>query len=134
MNYIQSILDEIFPFVENLLKEYGEFYPVSAVINNKQEVEHILLEEDEENNFPKSNSVIVELKKELRWRKDEFLAIAIFYDVKLKEKQTDAVAVFVENKNEKEAYIFYYPYELIDNDLIFGESWKVIEKMQIFEN
>ena len=39
MNYIQSILDEIFPFVENLLKEYGEFYPVSAVINSKQEVE-----------------------------------------------------------------------------------------------
>jgi len=134
MNYIQSILDEIFPFVENLLKEYGEFYPLSAVINNKQEVEHILLEEDEENNFPKSNSVIAELKKELRLRQDEFLAISIFYDVKLKDKQTDAIAVFVENKDEKEAYIFYYPYELIDNDLIFGESWKVIEKMQIFEN
>jgi len=33
MNDIQSILDKMFPFVETLLKEYGEFYPVSAVVN-----------------------------------------------------------------------------------------------------
>jgi len=33
-----------------------------------------------------------------------------------------------------EAFTFYYPYELVDNDLIFGKSWKTIEKMQIFEN
>jgi len=134
MNDIQSILDEIFPFVESLLKEYGEFYPVSAVVSIEQKVKHIILEEDEENDFPESISVIAELKKELRWRKNEFLAIAIFYDVKVKEKQTDAIAVFVEHKIEMEAYTFYYPYELIDNDLIFGKSWKVIEKMQIFEN
>lgn len=134
MNDIQSILDEIFPFVERLLKEYGEFYPVSAVVNIEQKVKHIILEEDEENDFPKSTSVIVELKKVLRCGRDEFLAIAIFYDVKLKEKQTDAIAVFVEHKKEKVACTFYYPYELIDNDLIFGKSWKEIEKMQIFEN
>jgi len=134
MNDIQSILDKMFPFVETLLKEYGEFYPVSAVVNTRQKVEHVILEEDEENDFPKSISVLAELKKELRWRKDEFLAIAIFYDVKLKEEQTDAIAVFVEHKDEMEAYTFYYPYELIDNDLIFGKSWKVIEQMQIFEN
>lgn len=134
MNDIQNILDEMLPFVETLLKEYGEFYPVSAVVNTKQKVEHIILEEDEENDNPKSNSVIAELKKELRWRKNEFLAVAIFYDVKIKEEQTDAIAVFVEHKKEMEAYTFYYPYELIDNDLIFGKSWKTIEKMQIFEN
>ena len=134
MNDIQNILDEIFPFVENLLKEYGEFYPLSAAVNIEQKVEHIILEEDEENDNPQSNSVIAELKKELRWRKDDFLAIAIFYDVKLKEKQTDAIAVFVEHKIEMVAYTFYYPYELIDNNLIFGKSWKVIEKMQIFES
>ncbi|OXA78843.1 hypothetical protein SAMN05444397_108130 [Flavobacterium aquidurense] len=134
MNDFQSILDEIFPFVERLLKEYGEFYPISAVVNIEQKVKHIIIEEDEENDFPQSTSIITELKKELRWRKNEFLAVAIFYDVKLKEEQTDAIAVFVEHKKEMEAYTFYYPYELNDNDLIFGKSWKVIEKMQIFVN
>lgn len=134
MNDIQNILDEMLPFVETLLKEYGEFYPVSAVVNINQKVEHIILEEDEENDFPESILVLAELKKELRWRKDEFLAIAFFYDVKLKESQTDAIAVFVEHKEDTEAYTFYYQYQLIDNNLIFGESWKVIEKMQIFDN
>jgi len=134
MNDIQNILDEIFPFVESLLKEYGEFYPISAVVNIEQKVKHIILEEDEENDFPKSTSVIAEIKKELRCRKNEFLAIAIFYDVKVKEEQTDAIAVFVEHKKEMEAYTFYYPYELIDNDLVFGKSWKVVETIQIFEN
>ena len=93
-----------------------------------------MLEEDEENDFPKSNSVLAELKKELRWRKNELLAIAIFYDVKLKEKQTDAVAVFVEDKEEMKAYTFYYPYGWSNNNLVFEKAWKVIEKMQIFEN
>jgi len=134
MNDFQNILDEIFPFVESLLKEYGEFYPLSCTVNIEQKIEHVILEEDEENDNPKSNSVIAELKKELRWRRNEFLAIAIFYDVKVKEKQTDAIAVFVEHKIEKEAYIFYYPYELIENEIVFGRSWKVVEKMQIFEN
>ena len=100
MNKIQNILDEMLPFVETLLKEYGEFYPVSAVVNTKQKVEHIILEEDEQNNFPESISVLAELKKELRWRKNEFLTIAVFYDVKVKEKQTDAIAVFVEQKKK----------------------------------
>ncbi|WP_163410915.1 hypothetical protein [Flavobacterium ajazii] len=133
MDDIQNILDETFPFVETLLKDYGEFYPLSSVVDTERKVKQFILEEDEENDFPTSNSVIAELKKDLRWRKNEFLAIAIFYDVKIKEKQTDAIAVFVEHKETKEAYTFYYSYQLINKDLIFGESWKVEEKMQIFD-
>jgi len=69
MNDVQSILDEMLPFVETLLKEYGEFYPVSAVVNIEQKVEHVILEEDEENDNPKSNSVIAELKKRITLEK-----------------------------------------------------------------
>ncbi|HEX8017582.1 MAG TPA: hypothetical protein VF465_20305 [Flavobacterium sp.] len=134
MDDIQNILDETFPFAETLLKDYGEFYPLSSVVDTERKVKQFILKENEENDFPTSNSVIAELKNDLRWRKNDFLAIAIFYDVKLKEKQTDAIAVFVEHKEIKEAYTFYYPYKLINSDLIFGESWKVEEKMQIFEN
>jgi len=134
MNDIQNILDVTFPFVETLLKEYGEFYPLSTVVNDKGEVEQFLLEEDEENDFPESNSVIMELKRELRDKKNDLAAIAIFYDVELKEKQTSAIAIFVEHKEEKNAYTFYYPYELNESNLVFGESWKVSENIEIFEN
>lgn len=134
MDEFQLILDITLPFVKTLLKDYGEFYPLASAVNINCEVEQVILEEDEENNFPKSNSVIGELKKELRWKQNEFIAIALFYDVRIKEKQTDAIAVFVEHKEEIQAYTFYYPYKIIDDIPVFSESWKFIEKMEIFVN
>ena len=134
MNEIQIILDTTFPFVKSLLKDYGEFYPLASALNIERNVEQILLEEDEENDLPKSTSVIGELKKEIRWKRNQFLAIAIFYDVKLKEKETDAVAIFVENEEESEAYTFYYPYKIIDNIPVFSDSWKVKENIEIFNH
>jgi hypothetical protein len=57
MNDFQNILDEIFPFVESLLKEYGEFYPLSCTVNIEQKIEHVILEEDEENDNPKQTQL-----------------------------------------------------------------------------
>lgn len=132
MTEIQKILDVTFPFVENLLTDYGEFYPLASAVNKNGEVEQVVREEDEENDFPKSNTVIGELKKELRWNRDEFIAIAIFYDVTIKEKHTDAIAVYVESKLEKQAYTFYYAYKMIENKPEFSESWKVAQEIEIF--
>lgn len=122
------------PFVETLLKDYGEFYPLSATINLNREVEHVILEENQENDFPTSNVVIGELKKVLNWRKEEFIVIAIFYDVSLKDKQADAIAIFIENKEEEEAFTFYYPYKIVNGEIVFYESWKVEKEMEIFAN
>ena len=77
-------------------------------------------------------NTIGELKKELRWNRNEFKAIAIFYDITLKEKQTDAVAVLVEQKEEKLAYTFYYTYKMVEGKPMFFESWKVEKEMEIF--
>lgn len=134
MEEIQNILDKTLPFVESLLKDYGEFYPLASAINQNGEVEQVLLEEDEENDFPKSASVIGELKKELRWKRDRFKAIAIFYDVTVKEEQTEAIAVFVEHKEEKQSFTFYYPYKVVEKEIIFSKSWKVENEMEIFVN
>lgn len=134
MEEIQNILDKTLPFVESLLKDYGEFYPLASAVNQNGEVEQVLLEEDEENDFPKSASVIGELKKELRWKRDRFKAIAIFYDVTVKEEQTEAIAVFVEHKEEKQSFTFYYPYKVVEKEIIFSKSWKVENEMEIFVN
>jgi len=132
MTEVQKILDVTFPFVETLLTDYGEFYPLASAVNNNDEVEQIVREEDEENDFPKSNTVIGELKKELRWNRNKFKAIAIFYDVTVKERQTDAIAVFVEQKDEKLAYTFYYAYKMFEGKPMFSESWKVEKEKEIF--
>jgi hypothetical protein len=131
---IQNLLDRLLPFVKALLKDYGEFYPLAAATNLNREVEQVLLEEDEENDFPTSNTVIGELKKILNWQKDQFIVIAIFYEVTLKEKQTDAIAVFVEHKEENQAFTFYYPYKITEDDIVFSESWKVEKEMEIYVN
>ena len=134
MEEIQNILDKTLPFVETLLKDYGEFYPLASAVNQNGEVEQVLLEEDEENDFPKSTSVIGELKKELRWKRERFKAIAIFYDVTIKEEQTEAIAVFVEHKEEKQSFTFYYPYKVVEKEIMFSKSWKVENEMEIFVN
>lgn len=134
MEEFQLILDVTLPFVKKLLNDYGEFYPLASGVNNIGNVEQVILEENEENDFPKSTTVIGELKKELHWRQNEFIAIAIFYDVKIKAKNTDAIAVFIEHKNENQAYTFYYPYKNADKEFIFSESWKVLEESLIFTN
>ncbi len=132
MTEVQKILDFSFPFVESLLINYGEFYPLASAVNTKGEVEQIVREEDPDNDFPKSNTVIGELKKELRWNREQFLAVAIFYDVTIKEMQTDAIAVYVEDKKEKQAFTFFYAYKMIDNKPEFTESWKQSREVEIF--
>lgn len=60
------------------------------------------------------------------------MAIAIFYDVAVKEQQTDAIAVYVEHKEERQAFTFFYPYKMIDAEKVFSESWKVEKEIEIF--
>lgn len=132
MNEIQNILNVTFPFVESLLKEYGEFYPLASVAKTDITVEQLLNFETDEIEFPKSTSIIDSIKKELRLKQNEYIAIALFYNVKLKEENTDAIAVYVEHKLENFAYTLYYPYEIIKNTTAFSDSWKTIEQMEIF--
>jgi hypothetical protein len=134
MNDIQNILNITFPFVESLLKDYGEFYPLASVVKNDKTVDQFLTNDKGGNEFPKSTSVIERIKSELHLKQNDFIAFAIFYDVKLKEKNTDAIAVYVEHKIESFAYTFYYPYEIIENEPKFYDSWKVIEQMEIFNS
>jgi hypothetical protein len=132
MNEIQTILDNTFPFVSKLLEEYGEFYPLASAINVDFQIEQIILEEDKEYDFPFSTTVIAELKKQINWNKDKFVAFAIFYDVKLHDENTDAIAILVEHKLENLSCIFYFPYKLVDDKLTFSESWKTSKEMEIF--
>jgi hypothetical protein len=74
------------------------------------------------------------MQNELRSKREDFIAIAIFYDVKLPEKQSDAVAIYVESKEENSAYTFFYTYMFEQNELVFTESWKVLESMEILKD
>jgi hypothetical protein len=70
---------------------------------------------------------------------NDYLTVAIFYDVTVinpnTNLKTNAVAVFVETKNEHQAFTFYYPYKLsAENKLTFNTSWKTSQEQEIFNN
>ncbi len=139
MNDIQTLINSTFPFVEDLLKKHGEFYPVASAIEPNDSI--TMVGTHDGNDKPLSQIVIDNLKTVLKQgaSKGQYKTIAIFYDVKTvdpntKEK-TDAIAVFVEHKEGKTAYIFYYPYKLTANrELTISKSFGSGTDKEIFKN
>ncbi|MEJ7611858.1 MAG: hypothetical protein WKF88_11835 [Ferruginibacter sp.] len=137
MDDFERLLDATFPFVEDLLKKHGEFFPLASAIEKNDSIASVGTYD--ENEHPLSNKVIADLKIALREgaKKGDYKAIAIFYDVSVIEpstnQKTDAIAVFVENKKDPTAYKLFFPYTLDkDRVLRFGESWKNISEKEIF--
>src|SRR5690349_3860791 len=136
MEDFEKLLDAIFPFVEDLLVKYGEFYPLASAIDNQGEI--ISIGSYDGDDHPESDKVIADLKIGLREgvQKGEYRAISLFYDVRVTDdtgEKTDAIAVLVENKEEPSAYILYYPYQLTeDKELVFSESWRSETDKEIF--
>jgi hypothetical protein len=137
MTEVGFLIDKSFPFVEELLKKYGEFYPFSFALNIDNTVAGVGHYDGNDN--PDSQTVINGLKQTLKQEagKNIIKAVTIFYDMKTTDpktnQKTDAVAVFVEHKDGQEAYTFYYPYKLTDKkELILSESIGSATTKEIF--
>ena len=137
MTDLGFLVDKGFPFAEDQLIKNGEFYPFSFILNKNNTVEAVSQYSGDEN--PDSADLIQELKKivKLESNKTPIKGIAIFYivkttDPKLKQ-ETDAIAVFVEHLNDKNAYVFYYPYSLTaERELTFGKSFAGQSTKEVF--
>jgi hypothetical protein len=137
LNELGLLIDKSFPFAEDLIRKHGEYYPFSFVLYNDNTVGGVAGYNGDE--YPESQAVINELKEilKLEIRKNKIKGIAIFYDVKTTDpntnQKTDAIAVFVEHKDGQGAYNFYYPYKLTDKkELTFGDSFGNAATREIF--
>jgi len=135
MEDIQRLLDSTFPFVTDLLKKYGEFFPFASAISVYDSIAQIGTYEGNEK--PLSDKLIIELKIAIIAKKERYKVIAIFYDVRAINPKTniksDAIAVFVEAINDDKSITFYYPYHLTDNKhLIFFDAWREENNKEIF--
>lgn len=135
MEDFERLLDATFPFVEDLLKKHGEFFPLASAIEATDSIAQVGTYDGDEQHI--SDKVIADLKVGLREgaKKGDYKAIAIFYDVRAIDpntnQKTDAVAVIVENSNI--AYKLFFPYTLTkDGVLTFGESWRNDIDKEIF--
>src|SRR5262245_16332534 len=103
MNDIERLLDCTLPFVEDLLKKYGEFYPLASAIKNDDSIAQIGTYNGNDN--PLSETVISDLKNGLRAKQDDYKSMTIYYDASVVDPntghKTDAITVHVESKIAK---------------------------------
>lgn len=135
MNDFERLLNSNFPFVEDLLSKYGEFFPLACAVKINDEIAQIGTFDGNEK--PESAKVLADLKQGLKANQNDYRTVMIFYDILVKVDQAnekkDAVAVFAESKEEESSYIFYYPYKFTqENGLSWQEPWKEILKKEIF--
>lgn len=135
MSNTERLINSTFSFIKELLKKNGEFFPVASAIQTNDSVAQVGTYDGNER--PLSDKLISDFKTGLRARKEDYQAIAIFYDVRVIDPntnlKTDAVAVFIEAREENSAQIFYYPYLLnAEKQLIFSEPWKNAGNKEIF--
>jgi hypothetical protein len=121
----EVLINIFFPFAEELVRKFGEFHPYAGAINNEGEVVSV---GEYKKEGPVSEDLITALKDTLRKEKDNFKAGTVFYDVRTTDtvtgEITDAIAVFVEHKEGKTAYEFFYPYKKLGNEeLSISESF-----------
>jgi len=133
---IQRLIDTTFPFVQDLLSKYGEFYPLAAAVTTSDNITQVGTYDGDEH--PLSDEVIEGLKRGLRAKQIDYKSIAIFYDVRVvvpaTKTKTDAVAVFAEAQNDEIAYIIFYPYVLTNHKTVnwTDSPWKEATEKEIF--
>ena len=133
----QRLVDEILPLVGKILGEYGEFYPVSAVIRKDGKVRHVAVSDGNEN--PASEAVIDQLNDQLRKlaKDQEITASAIAYNAKVVPpgtmEKTDAVVIALDHEASY-SVIVSFPYAMNpQKQVFFGSPFAVHGDAAIFE-
>lgn len=134
MTALYLLLEQTLPYIKQLLREQGSFYPIATVMKLNGEVEQVVLEDIEDVATPNSAVIMGELMKLLHWHKNEYKAVTLFYDVYIQEKETDAIAVFAEEKEGKNACTFYYHYEIFGSEIVFTNSCSIPKRLEFFND
>jgi len=127
----------ILPLAEKMLRRYGEFYPYGGYMKLDGTVVEVGAA-DPDADHPKSKDVIYLLRSSLRdmARSNQCKAVAVVFDVTVtlpnSNRRSDAIQVCVEHSDHYSAEVFF-PYQLIENELVYGETFAQQGKVEVFE-
>ncbi len=132
---IQALINIFFPFAEELIVKFGEFFPYAGATNLEGEFVSVGLQD--EIKHLSSAQVINSLKASLKSGHDKYIVTAVFYQVSttdaVTDEKQDAIGVFVEHKEGQIAYDFFYPYVLGgDDNFEVNESYGNAVPKEIF--
>ena len=132
---VQALINIFFPFAEELIVKFGEFFPFAGATTTEGEFVSVGFHEHNKHLSP--SLVVANLKSSLKKQVEKFIVTAVFYEVKSKDAETgeseDAIAVFVEHKNGNSGYEFFYPFKLeAEDNFVVGDSYGNAVPKEIF--
>jgi hypothetical protein len=122
------------PFAEEMLLKFGEFLPFAGAINHAGEVVSVGDQAGAGSASP--GDLVDSLKQTLKTGNENYKAGAVFYDVRTTDNETgeqaEAIAVFIEHRDGKSAYEFFYPYKVSQQNINIDESFGNEAHREIF--
>jgi hypothetical protein len=120
---VEVLMNEGIKFAGQMLSEHGEFFPFGRALRPNGKIVDVGASDGTEH--PRSQKLIDLLVNGFKEaaRQGEYIAIAIFFDVKVARpsdgRKVDAVQVGLEHKTGYCADVFF-PYTLAQRDVAFG--------------
>src|SRR3982750_3575203 len=131
----EALLNEVLPFAEQMLCNYGEFLPYAGALRPSGEVVSISGHDGREH--PPSKDVIGLLAGGLREdaATGEYLATALVYDVRVTpptaSEPTNAIAAELEHRDGYAVTVFF-PYTLTNGPPVLASPFATAESRSIF--
>jgi hypothetical protein len=132
----ENLMNAMLPVAERMLGQYGEFYPFGGYLNLEGAVVHVGAS-DSDTDRPKSKDLIYILRNSFQEmaRAKRCRAVVVVFDVAVvppkSDSKCDAIQACVEHSDGYSAEVFF-PYQLIDNEIIYGETFAQQGKHEIF--
>jgi hypothetical protein len=129
-------MNAMLPLAEKMLRQYGEFYPYGGYMKPDGTIVAVGAT-DPDTDRPKSKDLIYILWSSLQQvaQRNECKVVAMVLDVTVtlpnSDRKSDAIQVSVEHSGHYSAEVFF-PYQLIENDLVYGESFVQQGKIEVF--
>jgi hypothetical protein len=132
----EKLMKDILPLAETMLRNYGEFYPYGGYIKPSGEIVHVGAKH-RGTNHPKSTDLIQILRDSFKdmARSEQCKAAAIICNVRVRpprcDTKSDAIQVILDHVDDYSAMIFF-PYQIIDQRVSFGETFSWPGEHEIF--
>lgn len=136
-NDCEKLMNALLPLAEQMLRDYGEFYPYGGYMKPSGEIVEIGAQDDEETDHPKSKDLIYVLRNSFSELAHEgkCKATAIVFDVRVnlpeEAKKGDAIQVCLDHSDGYSVEVFF-PYEIENGRLKYGQTFAQQGDHEIF--
>lgn len=132
----ETLMNALLPVAEEMLRKYGEFYPYGGYMKPDGTIVQVGAS-DPDTDHPKSKDLIYVLRSSFQdlAQRGKCKAAAMVFDVTVtlpnSEHNSDAIQVSLEHSEGYSTEVFF-PYQLIENKLVYGEIFAQQGKAEVF--